>query len=762
MSLLEELNLYQTNVTPPMQSALGESLGLPPGSDLGFLQKLGLGFLPAKHAWVIPERDNGAKVIGLSLRQHHTGNKWMLPDGKRGFIFSPEFSSRTNKNNHLNYVRVSNRNLCPVCDKPDWCLIVKDDRREVVSVICARVKSGKKAGDAGYIHQVKEWSGGGFSLYDPGTSGTLDPPIIIVEGFSDWMVASVLGFPAIGKPSAQFNTEGLKSIVSQRDVVIMGDNDEPGRRGVEETFETLREECKTIVKLFPPEGIKDLRGWFTQSSLTSADFLNEITSRGSTSLDGGILTDNVPLTIGLAWLEEDHKVNGVIAVRNYKNIWVRYKNGTYAEYSTNVFRGDLYRYLQDKMFLADGPKGGKVLRPVKPDRNLINNIIDSLNAWCVVSDDPPCWLDDATGPDPSKLIAFKNGILDITDYNVDDTQLLPSTPSLFTMSPIPHKFNHGSAGKCNKQLDTIWDILSEDEEKFALLQEWFGYMLIADNRFEKMMLFIGRPRSGKGTILDLMTAMLGSKQVAVTSFANLCSSFGYQTLVGKLAAILPDASMPRNLDATHALEKIKNITGGDAVNVNMKFKDEIPNLKLYCRFTIAVNTIPDLPDHAQALEPRLNIISFDESYLGREDRNLKYSLTYDKEGIEGLIMWSLEGLQRLYDRQKFTMPESSKIIYQEFQELTTPVADFIADCCDIGGSEEVERQQLYECWRNWANENGLHPGPQNRLGQRILSLHPTLTPQLRFVNRRRFRIYSGISLTEQAKKTYLEGGRNGR
>jgi len=46
--------------------------------------------------------------------------------------------------------RVSRAAPCPVCGKPDWCLVANDGS----AAICARIEEGsiKKCGDAGYLH----------------------------------------------------------------------------------------------------------------------------------------------------------------------------------------------------------------------------------------------------------------------------------------------------------------------------------------------------------------------------------------------------------------------------------------------------------------------------------------------------------------------------------------------------------------------------------------------------------------------------------
>lgn len=47
--------------------------------------------------------------------------------------------------------RVSSRHPCPICSKPDWCLVAEDGSR----AICQRVESGRRAGEAGWLHVLR-------------------------------------------------------------------------------------------------------------------------------------------------------------------------------------------------------------------------------------------------------------------------------------------------------------------------------------------------------------------------------------------------------------------------------------------------------------------------------------------------------------------------------------------------------------------------------------------------------------------------------
>ena len=51
-------------------------------------------------------------------------------------------------------LRVSKDNPCPICGRPDWCLIAEDGS----AAICKRISEGsvKTAGDAGFLHILKD------------------------------------------------------------------------------------------------------------------------------------------------------------------------------------------------------------------------------------------------------------------------------------------------------------------------------------------------------------------------------------------------------------------------------------------------------------------------------------------------------------------------------------------------------------------------------------------------------------------------------
>lgn len=55
-----------------------------------------------------------------------------------------------------NYARASRRCPCPICGKPDWCLVSRDDLEDPSSVICSRIESDRRWGAAGWFHRLRK------------------------------------------------------------------------------------------------------------------------------------------------------------------------------------------------------------------------------------------------------------------------------------------------------------------------------------------------------------------------------------------------------------------------------------------------------------------------------------------------------------------------------------------------------------------------------------------------------------------------------
>ena len=747
----EQFEQYIKNVYPAMLAELAEDLGV----STEALLAIGMGFNPMNQSWISPERDETGEIIGL-MERFPSGRKLMVRGSERGLIYilNPDYEIGEEK-----YVpgkhnwRLTRGDIsCPVCGKNDWCLVSSDDPYDPSAVLCGRISDGAtRKLNAGYLH-IRRSTG----LVSKGSRYALVPsnhPVLVVEGFSDVAAAFDLGFVAVGRASATSVKSSLIKLTQGLDVVVVGEYDDGvGITGMEQTFHALQPKCSSAQKVLPPEGFKDLRDWLRRGELTTDSLLEYIGEQGDDSAPTDILEDDSPSTVAEAFLASEYSQGKVLTLRNHNGQLMFFRRGRYIKADIDTLRGQVYSYLEDKTYKKIGAKDEIIYAQFRLTRAKVTDIIDACNQWCTVTGEPPQWLDGKQHLEPSNCIVFQNGIIDLERYFGGEQHILKPDPRYFCLNAIPYDFDPLlTAEDIIRYFDLIFN---GQKDCVALLQEWFGYHLTLDMSFEKMMILRGPPRSGKGTILGILMAMLGDDQVVSTELSALATDFGYAPLVGKAAAFLPDAKVGWKRNIGQASEKLLQVIGGDPVGVNAKFKDVRGAVRLTCKFTMAVNIMPEIPDGARALESRLNILSFPNSYVGKEDWGLKRRLA---KSAYRLVPWALEGLKRLRERGEFTLPDSSQDEFETFRVTANAMSQFVEECCVISGADidTVSVQGLYELWDGWCKACGRSRTSRPQFGQLLHIAAPGVGKMRQRTDCDRVYVYTGLRTTESAKKLYL-------
>ena len=742
-------NTYIQNIQmfPSVLKELSNQLGI----SVTSLSRIGVGLNPlneyGRWAWVFPERDEKGDIIGL-LERYTDGSKYMVKGSKRGLIYEVTHGE-TREYEKKNWVRVSAEFPCSLCGKPDGCMYPEEEYENPNAIVCVHISEGSvRPLQLGYLHILDGARNMVCSKQSLLTPSNL--PVLVVEGASDVCAALDLGFTAVGRPSAEGGTKLLPKLLHGKQTVVIGENDSgPGKAGMEKAFIALKDGCSSCVKILPPAEVKDLRQWKI-AGLTQQELLDYIETTGDSSMSPDIFEDDIAYTVAKRWLKQDKIVGGKLLLRTFRKGFVQFDGHCYQDISDELIHGQLYDYLAKKSFTHSD----KTVRVYKPTRAKLYDILDACNSFCPIDAQPPTWLDDSPHPDPQRLITFQNGILDVDDYIKGKVTLHNPTPDFFTFTVLPYKFDENLNSK-------IWegfinDIFNKDKDKIALLAQWFGYNTVPDLSYEKLMLFTGRPRSGKSTVSETLQAMLGDNNCCETSFQALAGAFGYQPLIGKLSAVIGDAKSPKRGEAEAVLEKILHITGGDAVSVNVKNKAALPLIRLACRFTIAMNDLPAFTDHSRALEYRTNILTFNNSYVGREDRTLKHRLR--EEAASGkMINFALQGLAELYGGRDFIVPDESAMTMNTFRELVSPIVEFADNCLSNDENNGVPTDYLYDLWKWWCKREGRNAGFKSTFIRNLLS---TMTNALQIREGEvgnASRVIMGIKVTEWGQREYDKG-----
>lgn len=262
-------------------------------------------------------------------------------------------------------------------------------------------------------------------------------------------------------------------------------------------------------------------------------------------------------------------------------------------------------------------------------------------------------------------------------------------------------------------------------------------------------MLVGPMRSGKGTIGRVLTGLMGKDNMCAPTISGLATKFGLEPLIGKQVAIIPDARLGGRTDIATAIERMLSISGEDSLTVDRKFKLAWTG-RLTVRCLILTNELPSLPDPSGAIASRFVMLTLKESFLGIEDIGLTDRLL---EELPGILNWAIEGLKRLTARGHFIVPDSSKQVQLQFEDLASPIRAFVREECKLGDGREISISNINGAWDIWCRAQGYNPGTSPTFGKNLHAAFPRIQKKnARLENGKREWRYLGISLLTAAEK----------
>lgn len=396
-------------------------------------------------------------------------------------------------------------------------------------------------------------------------------------------------------------------------------------------------------------------------------------------------------------LEPKWRREGTLILRHWRGSWMRWdrRASLWTDLPAAEMRAWLYGELEHATYVfVDGRSGIQKIKPWAPNKGKIANLLEAAEAITNLSDstEPGQWTDRRKQSGP--VIPCANGLLELASRT-----LLPPSPLFFNTSatPFPYVADAPEPREWHRFLESVWP---DDPQSIAALQEMFGYVLSGGRDLQKVFLMVGPTRSGKGTIANVLTALVGAAHTSGPTLAQLATNFGLAPLIGKSLAIIPDARMPREVGGI--VENLLMISGQDHMTIDRKNREAWSG-RLPVQIVILSNELPRLPDAAAAIAGRMVVLRMTRSFYGREDRGLTGKLLAE---LPGIFNWSLVGLDRLTQRGRFAEPESSLEAVDLLRESASPVKQFLEERCEVGPTYSVTTDDLFAAWRSWCGTHG--------------------------------------------------------
>lgn len=461
-------------------------------------------------------------------------------------------------------------------------------------------------------------------------------------------------------------------------------------------------------------------------------------SPGSTDPSTGrlILCSRRTVPTAEAFVQRFHSHPAGRTMHHYGGELWEWRHNRYVPTDDDIMRHRLFPWMHAAVEMVRVPRTGEFAAedfPANP--HTVAAALNSIKAHVQLPADksPPMWLQDRYGqPDPRELLPCRSSLL-----HLPTMKHLPPTPALFNVNAIDCDPDP-QAPMPELWLTFLHQLFDGDSEALDLLQEWFGYCLTGDTSQQKMFLIIGPKRSGKGTIARVLTRLLGRDNVCGPTVSSLATDFGLQPLLGKSLAIVSDARF-KGSETSNVLERLLCISGEDFLTIDRKYQQSV-TVKLPTRFLFLTNELPRLADASGAIASRFLLLQLTNSFYGKEDHALSDRLAAE---LPGVLNWAIAGWHQLRERGRFQQPKSSENALKELAGLTSPMSQFVEECCDVGPDCVVPVAVIFEAWRTWCNDNGRAPGHRQQFGRELRAYVPGVALRHATGNHR---FYQGVNV----------------
>jgi len=342
-------------------------------------------------------------------------------------------------------------------------------------------------------------------------------------------------------------------------------------------------------------------------------------------------------------------------------------------------------------------------------------------------------------------IPLRNGTLD-----TETMQLEPHNPANHARNRLPVTYNPDAT--CPRFKQFLEQVLPEDTE---FIQEWIGYHLIKDYRYQRCLVLLGDGDNGKSTLLNVITALLGPENIATETLYRLTANrFSPAELYGKLANISADIG-PDELRHTGT---IKMLTGGDWITAERKNRDPFP-YRNYAKLTFSCNQLPRTPDETLAFFKRFIVLTLDQTILkDRQDPRLLEKLTTESE-LSGILNWALKGLTRCLKRGSLAEPGTAEQRKELYLAMSDPVTGFINTHITEDPETFEVKQDLVNAFNQYCKHRGFIPVSDRKFYEQLRKTlytrdyRPTLY-SLEHPEGKQIACYKGISLNGFKKSEY--------
>lgn len=252
-------------------------------------------------------------------------------------------------------------------------------------------------------------------------------------------------------------------------------------------------------------------------------------------------------------------------------------------------------------------------------------------------------------------------------------------------------------------------------EQIAQLQEIMGAVVFGlMARHEKVALFYGPGRAGKGTALKIIEELVPREWHAASSPFRWDAEYYLADLAGKRLNVVGELPEEEPIPAAH----FKTVTGRDLLTGRhptgkpFTFRNEAAHI-------FNTNHFVNTRDHSEAFFTRWLIVGFLNSRLCKGDEAIDADLAEHivRDELGAVLAWAMEGAKRLQKRGRFQVTSTQTRLMGQWRRRINSVLEFLHDteCVELeananaAGGFRWKRADLYADYVTWCYAAGRKP-----------------------------------------------------
>jgi P4 family phage/plasmid primase-like protien len=342
--------------------------------------------------------------------------------------------------------------------------------------------------------------------------------------------------------------------------------------------------------------------------------------------------------------------------------------------------------------------------------------------------------------DGSVALNTRNGILVVTGDSV--RRMDHNHEFYFTRA---FNVDYDANATCPRYEATFRKTLPDADDQ-KLKQCSYGNFLWPDARYEVVQIDIGEAGTGKSTLAEPITALLGSSDEGLLtslSLGQICDPNCYA--LAKLRYALVNLGTELQSLAIDESENFKKIVSGEPFEARPIYCPPF-TMTTFPKLWFLANSIPRFKNGTDAELRRARFTIFDQK-PDPMDLGLKAFLRENERA--GIFNFMIQGLQMLMREGKMPMGgKSSQRLHQRFRVSNDTIRSFVEDCCLVGVDQSVPKAHVGLVYTDYCESVGLPFKGDNHFFQKLYDRYPEITECRRRFGHDREQFVVGLGLKE--------------